>query len=147
MPGLILWKNQHINRLKKDIDTMFDRMWGEYGLSSAHRMVRRMPSFEVTDRGNALLLTALLPDVEPDDLELSITGDLITLTGKVLRELVKEGNNFYRTFDSFSRTIRISCSIEAEAVEAVYENGTLKVIMPKAPQEKKRIIKIRKIIR
>jgi len=146
MPGLILWKNQHINRLKKDIDTMFDRMWGEYGISSAHRMVRRMPSFEVTDRGNALLLTVLLPEVDPDDLELSITGDLITLRGKKLRELVKEGNNFYRTFDSFTRTIRIPCGIEEAAVEAVYENGILKVIMPKTPQGKKRIIKIRKII-
>ncbi len=146
MPGLILWKNQHINRLKKDIDTMFDRMWGEYGISSAHRMVRRMPSFEVTDRGKALLLTVLLPEVDPDDLELSITGDLITLRGKKLRELVKEGNNFYRTFDSFTRTIRIPCGIEEAAVEAVYENGILKVIMPKTPQGKKRIIKIRKII-
>jgi HSP20 family protein len=146
MPGLILWKNQHINRLKKDIDTMFDRMWGEYGISSAHRMVRRMPSFEVTDRGSALLLTAVLPEVDPDDLELSIMGDLITLSGKILREIIKEGSNYYRTFDSFTRTIKIPCGIEEAAVEAVYENGILKVIMPKTPQGKKRIIKIRKII-
>jgi len=147
MPGLILWKNQHINRLKKDIDTMFERVWGEYGLSSAHRIARRMPSFELTDAGSALLLIAILPDVDPEDLELSVTGDLITLKGKVLREVIKEGNNYYRTFDSIARTIKIPSRIEIDQMEAVYENGILKVIMPKTPQEKTRMIKIKKIIR
>jgi HSP20 family protein len=146
MPGLILWKNQHINRLKKDIDTMFDRVWGEYGIASAHRLIKRMPSFELTETVGSLILIAVLPDVDPDDLELSLTGDLITLRGKIQRDIIKEGNNFYRTFDSFTRTIKIPCRIEVDEVEAVYENGILKVMMPKSSQ-KKMIIKIRKIIR
>ena len=147
MPGLILWKNQHINRLKKDIDTMFDRVWGEYGLSPAHRIVRRMPSFELTDTGSTLLLIVMLPDADPDDLELSITGDLIILRGKIQKDIIKDGNNYYRTFDSFTRTIKIPSRIEVDQAEAVYENGILKVIMPRTPQEKTRIIKIKKIVR
>jgi HSP20 family protein len=146
MPGLIIWKNQHMNRLKRDIDTMFDRVWGEYGITSAHHAIRRMPSFELTDTGPALLLIGVMPDIDPDDMELSITGDLITLKGKIHRDIIKEGNNFYRTFDSFTRTIKIHCPVETAEVEAVYENGILKVILPKAPQEKI-IIKIKKITR
>jgi len=147
MPGLIIWKNQHINRLKKDIDTMFERVWGEYGITSAHRAIRRMPSFELTDTGPALLLIGVLPDVDPNDMELSITGDLITLKWKIHRDIIKEGNNFYRTFDSFTRTIKIHCRVNTDEIEAVYENGILKVLLPKAPQEKTIIIKIKKLIR
>lgn len=147
MPELILWKNQHISRLKKDIDTMFDKVWGEYGVPSARRIIRRMPSFELTDTGSAILLIAGLPDINPDDIDLSITGDLITLRGRIQRDIIKEGNNYYRTFDSFTRSIRIPCRIVVNDVDAVYENGILRVILPKAPQEDTRIIKIRKIVR
>jgi HSP20 family protein len=147
MPGLILWKNQHINRLKKDIDTMFDRVWGEYGIASSHRIIRRSPSLELSDTGSSLLLIAVLPYIEPDDLELSISGDLLTLRGKIHRDIIKEGHNFYRTFDSLVRTIKLPCRIDVDQTEALYENEVLKVIMPKLPQEKTRMIKIKKIIR
>lgn len=144
MPELILWKNQHINRLKKDIDTLFDRFCGEYGISSAHRVIKRIPSFELTDTGTNLILLVILPDVDPDDILLSITGDLLTLKGKIHRDIIKEGKNYYRTLDSFTRTITIPCRIDVDDVKAVYENGILKVLMPKTPKEKTKIIKIRK---
>lgn len=147
MPELILWKNQHINRLKKDIDTMFDRFCGEYGIGSAHRARKRMPSFELTDTGTSLILLVALPDIDPDDITLSIAGDLLSLKVKIHQEILNEGRNYYRTLDSFSRTIKIPCRIEVDDVKAVYENGILKVLMPRAPQEKTRFIKIRKISR
>lgn len=147
MPELILWKNQHINRLKKDIDTMFDRVCGEYGITSVHLVIKRMPSFELTDTGTSLILIAILPDVDPEDMELSITGDLLSLNGKIHRDIIKDGINYYRTFDSFTRTIKIPCRIEVDEVKAFYENGILKVVMPRTPLGKTRIIKIKKIIR
>lgn len=146
MPELILWKNQHINRLKKDIDSMFDRFCGEYGITSAHRVIKRMPSFDLTDTGTSLILLVVLPEVDPDNIELSITGDLLHLNGKIQRNIM-DGSNYYRTFESFTRTIKIPCRIEVDEVKAVYENGVLKVVMPRTPQEKTRIIKIRKVIR
>jgi HSP20 family protein len=147
MPGLILWKTQHINRLKKDIDTMFDRVWGEYGIASAHRIVRRLPTFELTETEAAIILLADLPEVDPEDMEIAVTGDLITIRGKAHRASLKNGNNFYRTFDSFIRTIKLPCRIDIDEAAAVYENGILKILMPKAPQEKTRIIKITRIQR
>ncbi|MBN1626189.1 MAG: Hsp20/alpha crystallin family protein [Deltaproteobacteria bacterium] len=147
MPELILWKTHHINRLKKDIDTLFDRFCGEYGIQSAHRVIKRMPSFELTDTGPSLILLAVLPDVDPDDIVLSITGDLLTVKGNIHREIIDERENYYTTQDTFTRTIKIPYRIEVDAVNAVYENGILKVVMPRTPPEKTKIIKIRKIKR
>jgi HSP20 family protein len=146
MPGLILWKNQHINRLKKDIDTMFDRVCGEYGIASSHRIIKKTASFELSDTGISLILIAVLPDVDPESMELALTGDHVTISGKIYREIIKEGSNLFRTFDSLIRTIKLPCYIQINEVEAVYEKGILKVIMPKCPPEKTRIIKISKIM-
>ena len=150
MPGLIVWKKQHINRLKKDIDTMFDRVWGEYGITSTHRITRRMPSFEITETGGAIIIIAWIPEVNPDDMEVAVTGDMLTISTKTHRDNINEGDNYFRAervYDSFTRNIKIPCPIEANKVQAVYENSILKVIMPKCPPEKTRIIKIRKIDR
>jgi HSP20 family protein len=150
MPGLILWKNQHIDRLKRDIDTMFDRVWGEYGIAATQRIVKRSPSFDLTETMEHFILVAGLPDVDPDDLEISITGDLLAISGKLPRDIIKESASFYRaerTLDSFIRTIKLPCRIDVDKVEAVYDKDILKILLPKCPPEKTRIIKITKLTR
>ena len=150
MPGLILWKNQHIGRLKRDIDNMFDRVWDEFGLTSSRGIIRRSPSFEFSETPDRFILLARLPEVDPDDLEVSITGDILTIKGKIPRDIIEEGVTFYnahRILDSFVRTIRIPCRVEADHIEAIHENGILKIVIPKCPPEETRIIKITKITR
>jgi|WetSurMetagenome_2_1015567.scaffolds.fasta_scaffold07178_7 HSP20 family protein len=147
MPGLILWKNQHINRLKRDIDSMFDRVWDEFGLASRQGIIRRSPSLEFSETIESFILTATLPDVDPDDLELSLTGDLLAIKGKIPHDIIEEGVNFYKThriLDSFTRTIKLPCRIEADRIVAAYENGILKIVIPKSPPEETKIIKIAK---
>lgn len=147
MPGLILWKNQHIGRLKRDIDSMFDRVWDEFGLASRQKIIRRSPSFEFSETIENFILTVMLPEVDPDDLEVSLTGDLLAIKGKIPHDIIEEGANFYkahRILDSFARTIRIPCRIEADRIEAVYENGILKIVIPKCPPEETTIVKITK---
>jgi HSP20 family protein len=150
MPGLILWKNQHIGRLKRDIDNMFDRVWDEFGLASTRGIIRRSPSFEFSETADSLILLARLLDVDPDDLEVSITGDILTIRGKIPHDIIEEGATFYsahRILDSFVRTIRIPCRVDADRIEAIHENSILKIIIPKCPPEETRIIKITKITR
>jgi HSP20 family protein len=150
MPGLILWKNQHIGRLKRDIDSMFDRVWDEFGLTARKGIIRRSPSFEFSETTEAFILLARLPEVDPDDLEVSIKGDLLSIKGKIPHDIIEERATFYsahRILDSFSRTVRIPCRIDADRIEAVYENGILKMVIPKCPPEDTKIIKITKITR
>jgi HSP20 family protein len=145
MPGLILWKNQHINRLKRDIDTMFDRVWDDFGLTTKQGIIRRSPSFEFSETIESFILIARLPDVDPDNLEVSMTGDLLTISGKIPRDIIEETATFYtahRIMDSFVRTIKLPCRVEAERIEAVYDTGTLKIVIPKCPPEATKIIKI-----
>jgi HSP20 family protein len=150
MPGLILWKNQHINRLKRDIDSMFDRVWDEFGLAAKQGTIRRSPSFEFSETIESYILIARLPDVDPDNMEVSITGDILTISGKIPRDIIEETATFYtarRIMDSFARTIKVPCRVEADRIGAVYDNGILKIVIPKCPPEETKIIKITRITR
>jgi len=150
MPGLILWKNQHINRLKRDIDSMFDRVWDEFGIASRHGVIRRSPSFEFSETVESFILIARLPGVDPGDLEIAITGDLLKISGKIPRDIIEEGANFYsarRIMDSFERTLRIPCRVDADKIEAIYEDNILKITIPKCPPEETKIIKIKVVTR
>jgi len=150
MPGLILWKNQHINRLKRDIDSMFDRVWDEFGLAAKRGIIRRSPSFEFSETMESFILIIRLPDVDPEHLEVSITGDLLAISGMIPRDIIEETATYYtahRIMDPFARTIKLPCRVEAEHIEAVYDDGTLKIVIPKCPPEETKIIKITKITR
>ena len=61
MPGLIIWKNQQVDRLRKDMDRMFDRLWGEFGLSTLPRAVRDFPSFDLSETEDSVIVKAEVP--------------------------------------------------------------------------------------
>ena len=44
MQGLIIWKNQQVEKLRKDVDRMFDRLWGDFGLAAFPGTVREFPT-------------------------------------------------------------------------------------------------------
>ena len=97
MPVLIVWKNQHINRLKRDMDRMFDTMWGEFAPALRPRIVDRMPFIDLTETKSNLILRAEIPGVDPKDLEIDIADKILTIKGEARQETVEEGENRHRT--------------------------------------------------
>jgi HSP20 family protein len=146
MPGLIVWKDQHISRLKKDIDRMFDRMFGEFGLPAAPRIMRGAPFIDMSETKDDLILKAEIPGVNPEDLEIVIANNTITISGDTKQEIVREGDKYHRTerrYGSFSRTVQLPCRVEIDKVKATYESGVLKIVMPKCAPETTRVLKLK----
>ena len=146
MPGLIIWKNQRINRLRRDIDRMFDRMCGEFGATLTPPIAKRTPFIDLAEAGDNLILRAEIPGADPKDLEIDIVDDMLTIRGETRQDIIKENEMYHRTersYGSFSRTIKLPCRIVIDDVKATYKKGILKIVMPKCPPEKARKIKIR----
>ena len=146
MPGLIIWKNQHIDRLKKDMDRIFDRMCGEFGLSLTPRAIRGTPFIDLTETEGNLIMRAEIPGVDPKDLEIDVVDNMLTIKGVTKQEIIKKGENYHRTersYGSFSRTIQLPCRIMINDVEASYKKGILKIVMPKCAPETMRTVKIK----
>jgi HSP20 family protein len=87
-----------------------------------------------------------MPGLDEKDLELNLTGDLLTLKGEKRHEHEEEKkgsvHRIERSYGSFQRTIQLPCEVEAEKAEAVYRNGVLNVTLPKAPSAKREVDRI-----
>jgi HSP20 family protein len=88
MPELVIWKKRQISRLKKDMNSMMQRMLVEFRhLSSAGVRLKR-PDYDLVEADNELILTVDMPGIDPDDIEITITGNVISIDGKARKETV-----------------------------------------------------------
>jgi HSP20 family protein len=145
MPGLILWKNQEINRLRRDMDRLLTRLWDDFGVPFFPSSGREVPSMELSETGDTLMIKAQVPGINPEDIEISISEDILTIKGKMKRERVEEGKDYRRVesgYSSFSRNLRLPCKIKIDDVRATYQEGELRLILPKCTPEKARDIKV-----
>jgi HSP20 family protein len=106
----------------------------------------REPTFELFNQEDALLLKASLPGFKPEDLEISLRQDSITITGQVAEERHLDKEDFWQQEQkrsAFIRTISFPQNIDPDRVEVKMEAGTLSLIMPKLLEPKARTIKFK----
>ena len=156
MPGLIIWKNQEFDKLRKEMDRMFDRLmtgrspasWmrpGRWELPFRLNMPTELPNVDLIDRGNEFLLRAEIPGVEKGDLDVSLTDSTVILRGKVTREEEKKEDNYYfceTGHGEFTRTIALPAEVDGSKAKATYKNGVIELLLPKSEAAKPRKIKI-----
>lgn len=103
------------------------------------------PSFDVKETGEGYVFTADLPGVKESDLELSLTGNRLTISGKREEEKKEEGERWYtyeRSYGTFSRSFTLPEGVDADHAEANLKEGVLRVTIPKRPEMKPRKIEL-----
>jgi len=146
MPGLIIWKDREINRLKRDIDRLFEGLWVDFCVPVLPKARREAPFLDLIESGESLMITAEIPGIDPEDLDVTITEELLTIRGTMKRKLNREGEDSYRiqkNHDSFSRSLRLACPIDVDEVTATYKDDVLRIVLPKCKPEQGRAIKVR----
>ena len=104
-----------------------------------------MPSVDIYEDQNRLVLEADLPGLNRDDFELSVENNVITLKGERKFEKKVEGDNYHRverSYGSFARSFTLPQTVTAEGATADFENGILRVSLPKREETKARKIEI-----
>jgi HSP20 family protein len=96
-----------------------------------------VPAFDVKETKDSFIFKADMPGVDEKDLEITITGDRLLVSGK--RESEKqEGNErfftYERSFGSFSRAFTLPEGVDSEHVQADLKNGVLSLVLPKKPE-------------
>ncbi len=137
MAGLILWKNQEINKLRKDIERLFDRLWDDFGMPLSTRVEREMPSIDLSETEETLIIKAEVPGINPEDLEVSITENILTIKGEMKQGDNEERGDYHRMerrYGFFSRSLHLPCKIVADDVHATYKKGVLSIVMPKCKE-------------
>ena len=109
------------------------------------RVARGVPPINLYDAGEKYILTAQLPGVGPDEVDLSITGETLTMRGDRKRpEGVSEESyrRQERQFGRWARTVTLPDRVEADKVAASFRNGILTVNLPKSEAAKPRQINV-----
>jgi HSP20 family protein len=96
-----------------------------------------VPSFDVKETKDAYVFKADLPGIEEKDLELTLTGNRLTVSGKREEERKEEEGQYYtyeRKYGSFTRSFTLPEGVDLEGLTADLENGELSIRVPKKPE-------------
>lgn len=94
----------------------------------------------------AVVVRASLPGVEPGNVDITITGDTLSISGEVkVREEVKREDYFLQEqrYGSFSRSLTLPAQLQSDKAEAKFSNGMLTLTIPKAEEVKPKVIKVK----
>ncbi len=110
----------------------------DLGLRSlTNKMETFIPAFDLKETPTEFSMKADLPGIKEDDLDISVSGNRLTISGKREEEITHDDEVCYayeRTFGSFSRTISLPEDVDANKVKAELKNGVLSVTVPKSPE-------------
>ena len=98
------------------------------------------PQINVSETNSEIRVTAELPGVDPDHLEVDVIDDMLMIRGEKTLEREADDENFHlleRTYGSFQRNIQLPFNPTSDQVRANFENGVLTVTIPKGEQQQR----------
>ena len=126
--ALVRWDPmRELDSLQGDMNRLFDRFFDTRGNGSATGR-RWIPAMDLVETEDSLVLRGDLPGLTEDDFDIEIKDNVLTVSGERKAEHEGKGEGYHRVeraFGSFSRSLSLPAGIEAEQVEANFENGVL----------------------
>jgi HSP20 family protein len=104
----------------------------------------KIPTVDVIDRDNEIVVKCEIPGVDKKDLEVTMTDNSITIKGNTRKEEKEEkGDYYYREISSgsFSRTVSLPCDVNSSDTKSSFKDGVLELTVPKAKAVKRHTIK------
>jgi HSP20 family protein len=104
------------------------------------------PALDISERKDAYLVAVELPGLMADDLEITMEDGLLTIQGE--RQFTSESSEqqyhrVERRYGAFRRSITLPAQVQAEQIEASFDNGVLEIVVPKAEETKPKRIEVR----
>lgn len=131
------------DRIRNEINRIFENDW--FGGESL--LDRRLaPTLDIEDSDDEVLVTAELPGVDIKDVDVSVSGNILTLKGEKKDEHEeKRGGYFHRESwsGSFQRSITLPDAIDPDRVRAEMKNGVLRITLPKRDEVKPKQISVK----
>lgn len=138
-PSLFEDTNQWMQRWDRMFDSFFNRALGNWGTQPGwgNTLSSFTPAINVAESDRDYKVTAELPGMDEQDIELSLHRDHLTIKGEKKQEHEEKGNGFHRverSYGSFQRMIPLPQEVNAEQVTANFQKGVLTITLPKLPE-------------
>lgn len=148
MNKIVRWQPANeIVSLRDAMDRLFEDSWVNAGgmyLPNAWME----PTVDVYETPEKVVVKAAIPGVKPEDVEISIKGNLLAISGEMKQETETKDKNYLRRetrVGSFSRALELPVGLKSDQADAKFENGVLTIDLPKAEEVKPKVIKIKPV--
>jgi HSP20 family protein len=130
---------------REEMDRLFEDFFGRpWGIEPFWREGGRL-SLDVAETEDEIVVTADLPGVDPKDIDITLSGDVLTIKGEKKEETEEKKRDYHRMerrYGSFSRSVALPPAADPEKVSASYKDGVLKVSLGKKAEAKAKSVKI-----
>lgn len=144
--ALIRWEPfREVESLQKEMNRLFDRLVPTDVGNGEKVGLSFIPAAEVTETPEAVQLKLEIPGMEAKDLNVEVTADSLTINGERKSEIKTEEEGFTRTefrYGKFHRVIPLPVQVDNNNVTAEYKDGILNLTLPKAEEEKNKVVKV-----
>jgi HSP20 family protein len=152
MKSLTRWSPRNEVELSdpfRPIEQLFDEMWrnwpNRYFDGDTTRPFLR-PAMDVVENEDNFTVRVDLPGLTGDDVHVEMEDNVLTIKGEIGDTIEKEGERYHyreRYSGSFQRSLRLPNTIDANKVDASFDNGVLNIVLPKLPQAQAKKIDIK----
>ena len=144
MSNLIRWEPaREMMSLRDAMDRLFD---DAFTRPLSLRDNWSVPAVDMYQTDNEVVVKAALPGIKADEVQINVTGELLTLKGEVRHEEEKEEKAWHireQRYGSFERAIALPTDVVADKAKANFEDGILTITLPKAEEVKPKTITIK----
>lgn len=146
-PELNVWSPfRHLSMLRDEIDRLFDSPLNALTSNSQQFLNGWLPTVDLFEDRDHLVIKAELPGMKKEDIDISLHGDVLTLSGERKEEETFDKAETYRAerfLGRFQRTLTLPVAVDASKVQASYKDGILTVTLPKAEEAKPKQIQVK----
>lgn len=139
----------HFMSLRDAMNRLFDEsFWDPFDQS--HSLVpwdRTFPKLDISETDKEVKISANVPGVDPDDIEVEIDENSVRISGTMDKEEKEEDEKFYsyeREYGEFHREFSLPSEVDTDKVEADVKDGVLTITVPKTAKQKRKKVKVNK---
>lgn len=106
----------------------------------------RMPSIDVYEEKDSVVVKAELPGMKKEDIEVNLAGENLTIKGEKKEDKEVKEDNYYRrerSYGSFLRTVALPCDVKSDEIKASFKDGVLEIRVPKTEDAKKKSVAVK----
>ncbi len=140
----MFWRGSGRHPMWREMDRL-QREMNRLVSSFAPRGSGGFPPLNMWASDRDVVLTAELPGVDPDELDISVVGDTVTLSGRRERDTKGDDARYHRRerwHGEFTRTVQLPFRIDVDQVDASFRKGVLQLTLPRAEEDRPRRIEI-----
>jgi HSP20 family protein len=130
--------------LRREMDRLLERFFGEVPGADLQSGTWQ-PRLDMAETKDMLTITAELPGLESKDLDVSVSGDVLTIKGEKKQEKEEKDEQRHiveRSYGAFVRMVRLPIAVAQDKIKASFKNGVLTVSLPKTEEAKPQAIPV-----